>query len=561
MSDNSEIKFRAIGNNGNRNTQRKVENSNSKIERTVRQEKKTDREMAYKEQIRSSKQKAYKASYEATSNSYYDDVNGNYQSYKRNYSGKRTSRSRKAKQANSRLRALAGISFLIVMSCILTSVIFVVGKFGKLNENSQKDSFNEANIETNELSEDTKNTLQGFKTIAIFGVDKKKDDVTIEQGVNSDVNIIASINYDTHEIRLVSVYRDTYVNVNEKTGEYNKLNSAYKEGGPQQALNALNRNLDLALTDYVTVDWAAVADVINALGGIELDIDETELYWINGYITDVVNNTDIGSVHLKKTGLQKVDGVQAVAYCRIRYGGGDDFKRTERQRIVLEKILEKVKQTDLLTLNKIIDTTLEKISTNLEIGEIVQLATDITKYQIVGTTGFPAEKYALVVDGVSYVFPATLETNVNTLHQFLFANEVYSPSQKLKEISNHIIDFSGVDETFDMHDAIEAEKALENQTESETTKKATSSEKATTKKQTETSKATTQAESSKEQSTSEAATTQETTKEQESVKEQSSKESSSTVTKTSEASSQQIPSSTSNSNVQSTTTEANTTKN
>ena len=441
MSDNSEIKFKAIGNNRNRNTREQTRTSHSNISATKERQRRTEQEKTNREAVR--------------------QRSASYEIQRKAYSSTTSAKSRRKKQPSRQKRAIGGIGFLIIMSFILTAVIFVVGKFGKLNENSQKDGFNEAAIETNELNEDTKSTLQGFKTIAIFGVDKKDDDITIESGVNSDVNMIAAINYDTHQIRLVSVYRDTYVNVNEKTGEYNKLNSAYKDGGPQQALNTLNRNLDLALTDYVTVDWAAVADVINDLGGIDLDIDETELYWINGYITDVVKNTNIASTHLKTTGPQHVDGVQAVAYCRIRYGGGDDFRRTERQRIVLEKILQKVKQTDLLTLNKIIDRTLEKISTNLEIGEILQLAKDITKYQITDTTGFPAEKYALFVDGVSYVFPATLERNVKTLHEFLFGSQSYVPSNKLKEISSHIIEFSGVDETFDMHDAIEAEKQLE----------------------------------------------------------------------------------------------------
>ena len=339
------------------------------------------------------------------------------------------------------------ISVVFLLSA-LTAGAFLLGKYNKLKNKAS--TFSDHLIETNSITEDTINVLNGYTNIAVFGVDAR-DSEHLEKDVNADVNMIISINHDTHDIKLVSVYRDTYLDVQSKgVHRYNKLNEAYSEGGPQQALNTLNRNLDLVMSDYITVNWAAVANVINALGGIELDITDTELEWINGYITETVESTNIASQHLTHTGVQPIDGIQAVAYCRIRYGGGADYKRTERQRIVVGKILEKVKQTDLITLNKIVDEVINQLSTSLEIGEIMTLAKDITKYSISDTIGFPFDKEAFCFDklgGLDCVFPATLESNVIQLHMLLFENETYTPSSTVQQISAQIIKDSGVTES------------------------------------------------------------------------------------------------------------------
>ena len=167
----------------------------------------------------------------------------------------------------------------------------------------------------------------------------------------SDVIMIANIDRKTGEIKLVSVYRDTYLNINDKN-VYNKINAAYAEGGPQQAIKAINKNLDLNITQYVTFNWKAVATGINILGGVDIEISKAEHYYINAFITETVKGTGIGSVQIKKPGMHHMDGVQAVAYGRLRLMDSD-YARTERQRLVIQKAFEKAVKSDLTTLNSL----------------------------------------------------------------------------------------------------------------------------------------------------------------------------------------------------------------
>lgn len=189
----------------------------------------------------------------------------------------------------------------------------------------------EIQIMTNEnIPEEVVSTLKEKWTVALFGIDSR--DMTEMDSSNSDVIILASVNNSTGEIKLASVYRDTCL----KTGKnrYKKVNEAYGIGGPKKAIEVLNENLDLQIDDYVAVNWAAVATAINMLGGVDIEITDREFKYINAYITETVNSTGIPSVHLESAGPNHLDGVQAVAYSRIRYSD-NDFKRTERQRLVL----------------------------------------------------------------------------------------------------------------------------------------------------------------------------------------------------------------------------------
>ncbi len=204
------------------------------------------------------------------------------------------------------------------------------------------------NVANPYLTVEQQEQMKGYWTIACFGVDSR--DMSLGKGTNADVNIICNINRDTGEIRLVSVFRDTFLNINDKNS-YNKINAAYAQGGPEQAVKALNKNLDLAIDDYATFNWAAVAQAINLLGGVDIELSDNEFSFINAFITEVVENTGIPSVQLTHAGLNHLDGVQAVAYGRLRLGD-TDFARTERQRIVLEKAFDKAKSADWATLKR-----------------------------------------------------------------------------------------------------------------------------------------------------------------------------------------------------------------
>lgn len=287
-----------------------------------------------------------------------------------------------------------------------------------------------------------RNASTGYWTVAVFGVDSR--DGGIKKGALTDVEMVCTINRETGEIKLLSVFRDTYVQI-DKDGNYHKLNEAYFKGGPQQGIYALEENFDLKIDDYATFNWKAVADTINILGGIDLEITDKEFAYINSFITETVESTGIGSVHLQHSGMNHLDGIQAVAYARLRLMD-TDFKRTERQRKVIGLAMEKAKQADIGVLNNIVVTVLPQIATSVDAADLLALAKNIDKYYIGETSGFPFAHQPKKISGRDCVIPATLESNVVQLHQFLYGIENFKPSQSVKKINSRIIQDSGIGE-------------------------------------------------------------------------------------------------------------------
>lgn len=287
-----------------------------------------------------------------------------------------------------------------------------------------------------------RNASTGYWTIAVFGVDSR--DGSVGKGALSDVEIICSIDRKNGEIKLASVFRDTYVKIDEQ-GTYHKINEAYFKGGPEQGIYALEENFDLNIDDYATFNWKAVAETINILGGIDLEITDKEFAYINSFITETVEATNIGSVHLQQSGMNHLDGVQAVAYARLRLMD-TDFKRTERQRKVIGLAMEKAKQADIGVLNNIVVTVMPQISSSLSPADVIALAKNIDKYHIGETSGFPFAHQQAKISGRDCVVAATLESNVIKLHEFLYGIEDYKPSQTVKTINKKIIQDSGIGE-------------------------------------------------------------------------------------------------------------------
>jgi LCP family protein required for cell wall assembly len=284
------------------------------------------------------------------------------------------------------------------------------------------------------ISNEVVSILKENWTIALFGLDSR--DMENLSGSNSDVIILASVNNRTGVINLISVYRDTCL----KTGDnrYRKVNEAYAIGGPKKAVEVLNENLDLQIDDYVAVNWKAVATMINMLGGVDIELTNDELKYINGYITETVKNTGIGSVQIYGEGMHHIDGVQAVAYSRIRYTSGNDYKRTERQRTVLTAVLSKAKATNWKTLNNVINSVFPMTASSIDTEDVIEVATNIAKYKLVKTGGFPFDKIEKTVNNQDFVFPNTLEKDVSKLHEFLYEVQSYEPSNMVKEISTAI---------------------------------------------------------------------------------------------------------------------------
>lgn len=279
-----------------------------------------------------------------------------------------------------------------------------------------------------------------YWTIAVYGVDSR--DGNVGKGAHSDVEMLCSINKKTGEIRLVSVFRDSYLRIDQQSS-YNKINQAYFDGGYKQATDALRDNLDLQIDDYATFNWKAVVDAINVLGGVDIDITDKEFAYINSFITETVNSTGIGSVHLEHSGMNHLDGVQAVAYARLRLMD-TDFNRTERQRKVLGLVMEKAKKADFNTLKTLVGAVYPQVSTSVGVDDLIGMAKNARKYYIGQTSGFPFSHQEMKIEGKSCVIPTTLESNVIQLHTFLYDNTQYTPSSDVKKISAHISEVTGL---------------------------------------------------------------------------------------------------------------------
>ena len=330
----------------------------------------------------------------------------------------------------------------IIAECFALVFIFAYAFVARRWSLLQRDeTFSIQSVKNEELADETLEKMEGYWTVAVFGVDSRGSNTG--KGANADVNMVFNINRETGEIRIVSVFRDSYLNIDDK-GSYNKLNQAYFVGGASQAVKALNKNLDLDIQDYVTFNWKAVADAINILGGIDMEISKAEFSYINSFITETQKATGIPTTQLKSAGMNHLDGVQAVAYGRLRLMD-TDFARTERQRKVIQAAFEKAKKADFSVLNNIIVTVAPQVSTNIDTMDLVRMAQDISKYHIGETGGFPfARGDANMGKKGACVIPTTLESNVVELHKFLFDDEDYTTTDQVKQISAKIISDTGL---------------------------------------------------------------------------------------------------------------------
>lgn len=370
----------------------------------------------------------------------YDNANSEnykYGAYERNKEREEEFNERKKKKMNKGLKIfliILLILFIIVAGLGVAGYTFVNGKIGKM----QKE-----NIDTTAvgINEETKQELKGYRNIALLGIDSRADDYGL--GNRSDCIIIASINQETNEVKLISVYRDTYVYVTESGKErLDKITHAYSYGGAQNTLKSLNEALDLNITEFVTVNFDAVIAAVDSLGGVYIDIDSSEVNYINDYIDATSESSGVKSSHITHAGNQKLDGVQAVSYSRVRYTAGGDYKRTERMRTVVEAMLSKAKTLGIGQLNSFADTILPKIRTNISSSEIWGLVPKLASFKVTGSLGWPYETKGITLDRW-YGVPVTLQSNVEKLHKEAFGQDDYEASDTVKEMSSAIIKKTG----------------------------------------------------------------------------------------------------------------------
>ena len=331
---------------------------------------------------------------------------------------------------------------------IIVLLLFIGGLYvyGQISAKLDKIDIQETDLQEQDIvTNDQAPQMTGYTTYALFGLDHRSRNEKLNTE-NSDTIIIASINNDTKAVKLVSVYRDTLLNVKDDT--YSKANAAYALGGPAQAVNMLNTNLDLNITDYVSIDFDALVTVIDCLGGLDIPLSYAEIVHMNNYCVETAEETgkSYTPVELPEpkpedqeaiVGTYHLNGVQATSYCRIRYTASLDMGRTERQRRVIQMIVDKAKKAGLSTIFDIMDQVFPMVKTSVSKTEILKLIPAMIGYCIDETTGFPQDYKFATVKG-SVIVPTTLDSNVLKLHQFLYGNTNYTPTQDVLNKSAQI---------------------------------------------------------------------------------------------------------------------------
>ena len=331
---------------------------------------------------------------------------------------------------------------------IIVLLLFIGGLYvyGQISAKLDKIDIQETDLQEQDIvTNDQAPQMTGYTTYALFGLDHRSRNEKLNTE-NSDTIIVASINNDTKAVKLVSVYRDTLLNVKDDT--YSKANAAYALGGPAQAVNMLNTNLDLNITDYVSIDFDALVTVVDCLGGLDIPLSYAEIVHMNNYCVETAEETgkSYTPVELPEpkpedqeaiVGTYHLNGVQATSYCRIRYTASLDMGRTERQRRVIQMIVDKAKKAGLSTIFDIMDQVFPMVKTSVSKTEILKLIPAMIGYCIDETTGFPQDYKFATVKG-SVIVPTTLDSNVLKLHQFLYGNTNYTPTQDVLNKSAQI---------------------------------------------------------------------------------------------------------------------------
>ncbi len=352
---------------------------------------------------------------------------------------------------------IKNIPLFIIEMIVLVIAVVILYITLKTTTEVQKTNINEEDIVVNEeVKQQVKETKEkgienkytGIYNVAFFGVDSR--DGTLGKGNRSDTIMICSVDMDKHEVRLVSIYRDTYLNVGNDS--YRKCNVAYALGGPEQALSMINMNTDMYITDYVTVGFEGVMEAVDALGGVEINVTEAEMSHLNNYQISMVGESEdninftakagVDYIPVTEPGLQTLNGLQATAYCRIRHIG-NDFARTERQRNVLIAMLEKAKVSSVGELTDAMNAVLPHISTSVDIQDVIDVLGMVGDFKVTVSEGFPFDGMlgggTIGLEG-SCVVATSLEDNVIKLHELLFEDEAYEPTKELKSFSQKIID-------------------------------------------------------------------------------------------------------------------------
>lgn len=322
------------------------------------------------------------------------------------------------------------IILFLLLGTSVASALTINSYLNKLNKVNLQDSKRKAyykdssvsnsnDVDNNSTSkiENIPPRSKDIKSIAIFGIDGTEDEPS-----RSDCIMILTIDNIHDKLKLTSIIRDSYVNIPTRKNK-DKINHAYAFGGPALALETLNNNFDLDISKFASVNFSSFPQIIDKLGCITLDINEDELKYINKYIDEINSINGSSSPNITSTGTQSIDGTQALAYSRIRYTDGGDFERSHRQRIVIEKVFEKMKTLSLTDYPDILNDLLPLINTNLTNTEILSYAMDVNDLKNNGIMQgrFPDDNDAegKMISGV-YYYVFDIESTRNKIHEFIY---------------------------------------------------------------------------------------------------------------------------------------------
>ncbi len=343
------------------------------------------------------------------------------------------------------------IAVIIVLLIALGAAGAVAYHHGMDWAKEKLDSMDHVTLDSDdlEIDEQVAKDLKDYRNILILGIDKRKgEDINT---CRSDAMIIMSIKKSTGEVKMISVVRDSFLQLDE-VGELriDKLTHAHAYGGPINTMRAINRNLDLNIKEFVRVDWATVADVVDNLGGLEMTIHDYEIDEMNKYIKDTNKSLQGDETPIKKAGKQKLNGIQVVTYCRIRKVGGGDSERASRIRNTIEATIKKgrdivfdEKTEGLKKINDVCDNALPEISTNIPTDKLMKLFWEQKSIKIADSVGWPYTWDGAQLNGIWYDVPITLESNVIDLHEDIFGQKGYEPTERVKEISELVSYESG----------------------------------------------------------------------------------------------------------------------
>ena len=287
-------------------------------------------------------------------------------------------------------------------------------------------------------------SLSGYRNILVLGVDARS--MTNYDGSRSDAILVLSLDKETGSINMISLMRDSYLEIYTRSGDLHldKITNAHASGGGVAACRALNRNLDLNIREYAVFNWKAVADVVDAFGGVQVEVKENELHDLNKYGEETGSYIGRPFTPVLTAGVQTLDGVQAASYCRIRKTSGGDSQRAERMKKVLQAIFTQAKSMNLSELKAISENALPEIRTNMDSKAILTMLMELGTYNLNKNIGLPYKYDGGMFHGGWYAVPRTLESNVIQLHAEAFGQAEYVPSATSLGISQRIIDDTGV---------------------------------------------------------------------------------------------------------------------